>query len=153
MKRIVPAILVVLTTTATLAQEPSANPPATSPCKLLTAEDVSSTLGGHWQVWQDMGSEEVCVFQSSPTSMVTLTLYHDPMGAEKILQVRRELAGDIIKPMQGLGAGAFRLEMSSANSIAFGKGQTVARIEVSRDASSDVAVIEKFAQLAYGRLP
>jgi hypothetical protein len=123
------------------------------PCKLLTEADVKAALGGTWQVWQDMGSEEVCVFQASPTSLVTLTLYHDPMGAEKILEVRKQLAGDVAKPIAGLGAGAFRLQMSSANSIAFGKGQTVARLEMSNDASTDAAILEKLAQLAYSRLP
>ena len=123
------------------------------PCKLLTEADVVAAFGGTWQVWQDMGSEEVCVFQASPTSLVTLTLYHDPMGAEKILEVRRQLAGDVAKPIEGLGVGAFRLQMSSANSIAFGKRQTVARLEMSNDASTDVAILEKLAQLAYSRLP
>jgi hypothetical protein len=123
------------------------------PCKLLTEADVKSALGGTWQVWQDMGSEEVCVFQASPTSLVTLTLYHDPMGAEKILEVRRQLAGEIAKPIEGLGAGAFQMQMSSANSVAFGKGETVARLEMSHDASTDTAILEKLAQPAYSRLP
>jgi hypothetical protein len=154
MRRIAAAVLAPLAVTAALAQEPAAAPPAgIPPCKLLTGDDVTALLGGHWQVWQDMGSEEVCVFQASPTSLVTLTLYHDPMGAEKILDVRRQLAGESAKPVDGLGAGAFRLQMSSANSIAFGKGQTVARIEMSNDASTDPAVLEKFARLAYGRMP
>jgi len=126
---------------------------APPPCKLLTVEDVKAALGGTWQVWQDLGSEEVCVFQASPTSLVTLTLYHDPMGAEKILEVRRQLAGDAAKPVDGLGPGAFRLQMSSANSIAFGKGQTVARLEMSNAAATDAAILEKLAQAAYARLP
>jgi hypothetical protein len=135
-------------------QDPVAAPPAgPAPCKLLTEADVKSALGGSWQVWQDMGSEEVCVFQASPTSLVTLTLYHDPMGAEKILGVRRELAGAGAKPVEGLGTGAFRLQMSSANSIAFGKGETVVRIEMSNAASTDTAILEKLAQTAYARLP
>jgi hypothetical protein len=149
MKRNILAILLFLASAAVQAQEP---PQGASPCKLLTVEDVTAALGGTWQVWQDSG-EEVCVFQASPTSLVTLTLYHDPMGAEKILEVRRQLAGDVAQPVAGLGAGAFRLPMSSANSIAFGKGQTVARIEVSKDASTDAAILDKFAQLAYSRLP
>ncbi len=124
-----------------------------SPCKLLTEADVQAALGGSWQVWQDMGSEEVCVFQASPTNLVTLTLYHDPVGAAKILEVRRQLAGDGAKPVEDLGPGAFRLEMSSADSIVFGKGETVARIEMSHEASTDMAILQKFAQLAYSRLP
>ena len=148
------AMLALLASTAALAQAPAAPPPAgPAPCKLVTEQDVTAALGGSWQVWQDMGSEEVCVFQASPTSMVTVTLYHDPMGAEKILDVRRELAGETAKPVSGLGAGAFRLQMSSANSLAFGKGQTVVRIEMSNAASTDTAILEKLAQTAYARLP
>lgn len=124
-----------------------------SPCKLLTEADVKAALGGTWQVWQDMGSEEVCVYQASPTSLVTLTLYHDPMGAEKILEVRRQLAGEGATLVEGIGPGAFRLQMSSANSIVFGKGQTVARLEMSNDASGDATILEKLAQLAFSRLP
>lgn len=139
-------IAALLACAAAQAQSPA-------PCKLLTEADVKAALGGTWQVWQDLGSEEVCVFQASPTNMVTLTLYTDPIGAGKILEVRRQLAGDGAKPVQGLGAGAFRLQMSSANSIVFGKGQTVARIEMSNDASPDAAILEQLAQLAYSRLP
>lgn len=148
------AILALLGSAAVQAQEPAAPPPqGPSPCKLLTEADVKSALGGSWQVWQDMGSEEVCVFQASPTAMVTLTLYHDPMGAEKILGVRRELAGESAKLLEGLGAGAFSLQMSSANSVAFGKGETVVRIEMSNAASTDTTILAKLAQSAYARLP
>ena len=126
---------------------------AIPPCKLLTEADVKAALGGSWQVWQDMGSEEVCVFQSSPTAIVTLTLHRDPIGAEKILEVQRQLAGESAQPVDGLGAGAFRLQMSSATSLAFGKGETVARVELSSAASTDAAVLEKLAQAAYARLP
>jgi hypothetical protein len=139
-------ILALLACAAARAQD-------VSPCKLLTEADVRAALGGTWQVWQDLGSEEVCVFQASPTNLVTLTLYRDPIGAAKILEVRRQLAGDGAKPVEGLGAGAFRLEMSSANSVVFGKDQTVARLEMSREASPDTAILEKLAQLAYSRLP
>lgn len=142
------AILAFLVSTAAHAQTQG-----TPPCKLLTEADVKAALGGTWQVWQDMGSEEVCVFQASPTSLVTLTLQHDPMGAGKILEVQRQLADDVAKPVEGLGAGAFRLPMSSANSISFGKGETVARLEMSNDASTDTTILEKLAQLAYSRLP
>lgn len=135
------------------AQDAAPPPAGVSPCKLITEVDVKAALGGTWQVWQDMGSEEVCVFQASPTSMVTVTLYHDPMGAEKILEVRRRLAGDVAQSVGGLGPGAFRLQMSSANSIAFGKGQTVARVEMSNEASTDAAILEKLAQIAYSRMP
>jgi len=142
--------LVAVAAAAAQAQAPA---PEVAPCKLLALEDVTAALGGSWQVWQDMGSEEVCVFQASPTSMVTLTLYHEPVGAAKILDVQRQLAGAGAVPAEGLGAGAFRLKMSSANSIAFGKGQTAARLEISNDASTDTAVLEKFAQVIYARLP
>ena len=124
-----------------------------SPCKLLTKGDVKAALGGEWQVWEDMGSEEVCVFQSSPTAIVTLTLYSDAMGAAKVLEVRRQLVGESAKPVMGLGEGAFRLAMSSANTIAFGKGQTVVRIEMANSVSSDTAVLEGFARTVYERLP
>jgi hypothetical protein len=148
------AALALLAVTAAQAAEPALQPAQrVSPCKLLLEQDVKSALGGSWQVWEDMGSEEVCVFQASPTSMVTVTLHHDPMGAEKILEVRRQLAGEGAKPVAGLGAGAFRLQMSSANSIVFGKGQTVVRIEMSNAASTDTALLERLAQAAYSRMP
>ncbi len=148
------ATLVLLVAAAAQAQEQAAPPPAgPSPCKLVTEQDVTSALGGSWQVWQDMGSEEVCVFQASPTAMVTVTLYHDAVGAEKILEVRRQLAGEGAKPVAGLGTGAFRLQMSSANSIAFGKDNTVVRIEMSNAASTDTAILEKLAQAAFSRMP
>jgi hypothetical protein len=147
-------ILAAAVAMAAAAQEPSPGPTqSAAPCSLLTEADVKSALGGNWQVWQDMGSEEVCVFQASPTSMVTLTLYHDPAGAAKILEVRRQLAGESAKPVEGLGPGAFRLPMSSANTIAFGKGETAVRLEVSHDASADAAVLENFARVVYARLP
>jgi hypothetical protein len=148
------AILALLASAAAAAQEAPAPPPqGPAPCKLVTEDDVKSALGGSWQVWQDMGSEEVCVYQASPTSMVTVTLYHDPIGAEKILDVRRQLAGGGAMPVEGLGTGAFRLQMSSANSIAFGKGQSVVRIEMSSAASTDAAILEKLARAAYSRMP
>lgn len=148
------AILVLLSAAAAQAQDAATQPPqGASPCKLLTEQDVKSALGGSWQVWQDIGSEEVCVFQASPTSMVTVTLYRDPIGAEKILEVRRQLAGEGAKPVAGLGAGAFRLQMSSANSVVFGKGQTVVRIEMSNAASTDTALLERLAQTVYSRMP
>jgi hypothetical protein len=154
MNRKVFGLLLALSAAAAAAQEPAAPPPkSTPPCELLTEQDVKAALGGSWQVWQDMGSEEICVFQASPTSMVTLTLYHDPMGAEKILEVRRQLAGEGAVPVEGLGPGAFRLQMSSANSIAFGKGQTAARLEMSHDASADAALLERLARAVYVRLP
>jgi hypothetical protein len=125
-----------------------------SPCKLLTKDDVKAALGGEWQVWEDMGSEEVCVFQGSPTTIVTLTLYSDPMGAAKILELRRQLAGASAFPVAGgLGDGAFRLAMSSANSIVFGKDQTVARLEVATAVTSDTALLERLARTAYERMP
>ena len=126
-----------------------------SPCKLLTRDDVKAALGGgEWQVWEDMGSEEVCVFQGSPTTIVTLTLFSDPMGASKILELRKQLAGPSAFPVaDGLGEGAFRLAMSSANSIVFGKGQTVARLEVATAVTSDTALLERLARTAYERMP
>jgi hypothetical protein len=124
-----------------------------SPCKLLTKDDVKAAFGGEWQVWEDMGSEEVCVFQSSPTAIVTLTLYSDAMGAAKILEVRRQLVGETAQLVTGLGDGAFRLAMSSANSIAFGKDQTVVRIEMANAVSTDTAVLERLAHSAYDRMP
>ena len=124
-----------------------------SPCKLLTKEDVKAALGGEWQVWEDMGSEEVCVFQASPTTIVTLTLFTDPSGAANILQVRKQLAGASAFPVTGLGPDAFRLAMSSANSIVFGKDQTVARLEVATAVTSDTALLERLARLAYERMP
>lgn len=154
MKRKMPCMLMAVVAAAAAAQEsPPAPAPAASPCEILTVDDVKSALGGNWQVWEDMGSEEVCVYQASPTSMVTLTLFHDPVGAEKILEVRRQLAGAGVIPVEGLGPGAFRLQMSTANTIAFGKGQTAARIEMSHQASADTAVLEKLAQAIYARLP
>jgi hypothetical protein len=124
-----------------------------SPCKLLTKEDVKAALGGEWQVWEDMGSEEVCVFQASPTTIVTLTLFTDPSGAANILQVRKQLAGASAFPVTGLGPDAFRLAMSSANSIVFGKDQTVARLEVATAVTSDTALLERLARTAYERMP
>ena len=124
-----------------------------SPCKLLTKEDVKGTLGGEWQVWEDMGSEEVCVFQASPTTIVTLTLFTDPSGAANILQVRKQLAGASAFPVTGLGDDAFRLAMSSANSIVFGKDKTVARLEVATAVTSDTALLERLARTAYERMP
>ena len=124
-----------------------------SPCKLLTKEDVKAALGGEWQVWEDMGSEEVCVFQASPTTIVTLTLFTDPSGAANILQVRKQLAGASAFPVTGLGDDAFRLAMSSANSIVFGKDQTVARLEVATAVTSDTALLERLARTAYERMP
>lgn len=124
-----------------------------SPCKLLTKEDVKAALGGEWQVWEDMGSEEVCVFQNSPTTIVTLTLFTDPSGAANILQVRKQLAGASAFPVTGLGDDAFRLSMSSANSIVFGKDKTVARLEVATAVTSDTALLERLARTAYERMP
>ena len=125
-----------------------------SPCKLLTKDDVKAALGGEWQVWEDMGSEEVCVFQGSPTTIVTLTLFSDPTGAAKILELRKQLAGPSAFPVTGgLGDGAFRLAMSSANSIVFGKDQTVARLEVATAVTSDIALLERLARTAYERMP
>lgn len=124
-----------------------------SPCKLLTKEDVKAALGGEWQVWEDMGSEEVCVFQGSPTTIVTLTLFTDPTGAANILEVRKQLAGASAFPVTGLGEGAFRLAMSSANSIVFGKDQTVARLEVATAVTGDTALLERLARTAYERMP
>jgi hypothetical protein len=124
-----------------------------SPCKLLTKEDVKAALGGEWQVWEDMGSEEVCVFQASPTTIVTLTLFADPSGAANILQVRKQLAGASAFPVTGLGDDAFRLAMSSANSIVFGKDQTVARLEVATAVTSDTDLLERLARTAYERMP
>ena len=153
MNRKLPGVLMAVLAAAAAAAQESPPAPAASPCSVLTVDDVKSALGGDWQVWQDMGSEEVCVYQASPTSMVTLTLFHDPVGAEKILEVRRQLAGAGVIPVEGLGPGAFRLQMSTANTIAFGKGQTAARIEMSHQASADTAVLEKLAQAIYARLP
>jgi hypothetical protein len=124
-----------------------------SPCKLLTKEDVKAALGGEWQVWEDMGSEEVCVFQASPTTIVTLTLFTDASGAANILQVRKQLAGASAFPVTGLGDDAFRLAMSSANSIVFGKDKTVARLEVATAVTSDTALLERLARTAYERMP
>ena len=123
-----------------------------SPCKLLTKDDVKAALGGEWQVWEDMGSEEVCVFQNSPTSIVTLTLFTDPSGAANILQVRKQLAGASAFPVTGLGDDAFRLGMSSANSIIFGKDKTVARLEVATAVTSDTGLLERLARTAYERM-
>lgn len=153
MNRKLPGVLMAVLAAAAAAAQESPPAPAASPCSVLTVDDVKSALGGDWQVWQDMGSEEVCVYQASPTSMVTLTLFHDPVGAEKILEVRRQLAGAGVIPAEGLGPGAFRLQMSTANTIAFGKGQTAARVEMSHQASADVAVLEKLARTIYARLP
>lgn len=153
MNRKLPGVLIAVLAAAAAAAQESPPAPAASPCSVLTVDDVKSALGGDWQVWQDMGSEEVCVYQASPTSMVTLTLFHDPVGAEKILEVRRQLAGAGVIPVVGLGPGAFRLQMSTANTIAFGKGQTAARVEMSHQASADVAVLEKLARTIYARLP
>jgi hypothetical protein len=100
-----------------------------------------------------MGSEEVCVFQASPTTIVTLTLFTDPSGAANILQVRKQLAGASAFPVTGLGPDAFRLAMSSANSIVFGKDQTVARLEVATAVTSDTALLERLARTAYERMP
>jgi hypothetical protein len=125
-----------------------------SPCKLLTKDDVKAALGGEWQVWEDMGSEEVCVFQGSPTTIVTLTLFSDPTGAAKVLELRKQLAGPSAFPVNGgLGDGAFRLAMSSANSIVFGKDLTVARLEVATAVTSDIALLERLARAAYERMP
>jgi len=124
-----------------------------SPCKLLTKDDVKAALGGEWQVWEDMGSEEVCVFQASPTTIVTLTLLTDPTGAASVLALRKQLAGASASPVTGLGDDAFRLTMSSANSIVFGKGQTVARLEVATAVTSDTALLERLARTAYERMP
>jgi hypothetical protein len=135
----------------TLASTASAQ---VSPCKLLTKDDVKAALGGEWQVWEDMGSEEVCVFQGSPTTIVTLTLYSDPTGAAQILELRKQLAGPSAFPVAGgLGDGAFRLAMSSANSIVFGKDQTVVRLEVATAVTSDIALLERLARTAYERMP
>ena len=123
-----------------------------SPCKLLTKDDVKAALGGEWQVWEDMGSEEVCVFQASPTTIVTLTLFTDPSGAANILQVRKQLAGASAFPVTGLGDDAFRLGMSSANSIIFGKDKTVARLEVATAVTSDTGLLERLARTAYERM-
>ena len=43
--------------------------------------------------------------------------------------------------------------MSSANSIVFGKGQTVARLEVATAVTSDTALLERLARTAYERMP
>jgi hypothetical protein len=126
---------------------------AKSPCELLTEADVRGALGGQWQVWQDLSSEEVCAFQSSPTAVVSLTAFSDPMGAQTMLDIRRTAAGDKARAAEGLGPGAYRLVMPSANVILFGKGETVLELEVSFDASPDASVAEQLAKSAYDRLP
>jgi hypothetical protein len=124
-----------------------------SPCKLLTASDVQGALGGQWQVWQDLSSDEVCAFQSSPTSVISLTLASDPMGAATMLELRRAGAGDKARSVSGLGEAAYAIAMPSANVVMFGKGNTVAQLEVSFAASQDPAIAEKLAQAAYARMP
>ena len=126
---------------------------ALEPCKLLTEADIRAALGGQWQVWQDLSGDEVCAYQGSPTAIASLTLFDDPMGAEKILEVRRQLAGDRAKPVSGPGKGAYRLDMPTANVIMFGKGETVVQLEVSHAASRDPATLDRLAAIAYGRLP
>jgi hypothetical protein len=124
-----------------------------SPCKLLTASDVQGALGGQWQVWQDLKSDEVCAFQSSPTSVISLTLASDPMGAATMLELRRAGAADKAKSVAGLGEAAFAMATPSANVVLFGKGDTVVQLEVSFAASQDPAIAEKLAQAAYARMP
>jgi hypothetical protein len=126
---------------------------AKSPCELLTEADVRGALGGQWQVWQDLSSSEVCAFQGSETAVITLTTFSDPMGAATMLDIRRTAAGDKASAAEGLGPGAYRLAMPSANVILFGKGDTVAQLEVSFAASPDAAVAERLAKSAYDRLP
>ena len=145
--------LIAFTAALLLGTLASAADAPLSPCKLLNKDDVKAALGGEWQVWEDMGSEEVCVFQASPTTIVTLTLFTDPSGAANILQVRKQLAGASAFPVTGLGPDAFRLAMSSANSIVFGKDQTVARLEVATAVTSDTALLERLARTAYERMP
>jgi hypothetical protein len=124
-----------------------------SPCKLLTAADVQGALGGQWRVWQDLSSDEVCAFQSSPSSVISLTLASDPMGAARMLELRKAGAGDKAKDVASLGEGAYALVMPSANVVMFGKGDTVAQLEVSFAASPDAAIAQKLAQAAYERMP
>jgi hypothetical protein len=126
---------------------------AMSPCDLLTEADVRGALGGQWQVWQDLSSEEVCAFQGSPTAVISLTAFSDPMGAQTMLDIRRTAAGDKAQAAEGLGPGAYRLVMPSANVVLFGKGETVLELDVSFAASPDAAVAERLAKSAYDRLP
>jgi hypothetical protein len=126
---------------------------AKSPCELLTAADVRGALGGQWQVWQDLSSSEVCAFQGSQTAVITLTTFSDPMGAATMLDIRRTAAGDKASAAEGLGPGAYRVATPSANVVLFGKGDTVAQLEVSFAASPDAAVAEQLARSAYDRLP
>jgi hypothetical protein len=126
---------------------------ALEPCKVLTEADVRAALGGQWQVWTDLSGEDVCAFQGSPSAIVSLTLASDPMGAARILEARRTMAGDKAQPADGPGDGAYRLAMPAANVIMFGKGDTVVQLEVSYAASKDVAVVDRLAKIAYDRLP
>jgi hypothetical protein len=126
---------------------------ALEPCKVLTEADVRAALGGEWKTWTDLSGEDVCAFQGSPSAIVSLTLASDPMGAARILEARRTLAGDKVKPADGPGDGAYRLAMPAANVIVFGKGDTVVQLEVSYAASKDTAVVDRLAKTAYERLP
>lgn len=124
-----------------------------NPCAILTEADVRSVLGdGPWRVWQDLSSAEVCAFQRSPEAIVTLTLDSDPMGADKILEVRRQIAGDRATPAPGPGEGAYRVATPSGQALVFGAGDTVAQVEVSNGASGDPAVVDRLAQAVYARL-
>jgi len=127
--------------------------PAVAPCELLTLPDVQDAVGGQWRVWQDLSGEDVCAYQSSPSSIISLQVVSDPMGATAILELRRTAAGDKARPADGIGEGAYRLVMPTANVVMFGKGETVVQLEVSFAASTDTAVAEKLAKAAYDRLP
>jgi hypothetical protein len=131
----------------------SAAATAVPPCQVLTEADVRAALGGEWRVWEDLSGDEVCAFQGSPAAIISLTLASDPMGATRILELRRQAAGDKAMQATGPGEGAYRLAMPSANVIMFGKGDTVAQLEVSYAASKDATVVDKLAKAAYDRLP
>ena len=69
---------------------------------------------------------------------------------KRLLAAYAEATGESAQPVVAGGATyAKRLP----NSIAFGKGQTVVRIEMSNAASTDTTILEKLAQAAYARMP
>jgi hypothetical protein len=138
--------LAVTVSTTVTAADPT-------PCQVLAEADVKAVLGTEWQPFTFLSKNEVCAYQAAGGRFVTLLLTHDPGGAEAILAGRRQMAGDKAKPAPGPGVGAYRLRTPKAIAVAFGKGEWVGQIDAAPPATTDPAILDRLAKLAYDRLP
>ena len=122
-------------------------------CDLLKLADVKSVMGSEWKRNETFSAGETCAYQGAPTAVVTIILTSDSSGAAAILAGRQKLIGDKAKPATGPGTGAYQVTTPRTIALAFGKGNFVAQVEATPDATADFAVLNRLAALAYRRLP